>query len=286
MVSKAFWKFLTFVLLILLVLSFYYNSNHKGEYSQQEISILVEKFVGNYMLGPESSSLKVISAIDLGHVYNVVLDIGGKTTSTYVTKDGAYFFTSGINVAKTEASLEFSKVADIEVGDNPILGNKDANVTFIEVSDFECPFCVRFALTTMPDIKKNYVDTGKIKVSYLNFPLENLHKNSLNAAKASECAYRQGKFWEMHDMMFDKSPKLSLVDLRDYAEKIGLDMTMFDECMASSSVEDEVAKDMASASDAGVKGTPAFFINGRFISGAQKYEVFQQIIEEELAKAA
>ena len=286
MASKKFWQFLSLVLLLLLILSFYYSSRSKHEYSTQDIGSYVEKFVGSNLLGPESSSLKVVSVMDEGYVYNVVLEIGGKNTSTYVTKDGAYLFTSGIDIAKTEASAKFGKVVDIDAGDNPILGNKDAKVTFIEVSDFECPFCVRFALATMPDIKKNYVDTGKIKVSFLNFPLENIHVNSLNAAKASECAYKQGKFWEMHDMMFQKSPKLSLVDLRDYAEKIGLGMAKFDECMASSAVNDDIAKDIASALDAGVKGTPAFFINGRFVSGAQKYEVFQQIIEEELAKAA
>ncbi len=286
MASKAFWKFTALVLLVLLNVSLYYNFYAKREYTPQEIGSFAEKFVGNNLLGPESGSIKVISVADHGYVYNVMLEIDGKSASTYVTKDGAYFFTSGIDVDKTEAVSEFNTIADVKVGDDPVLGNKDAKVTFIEFSDFECPFCVKFSLTTMPDIKKNYVDTGKIKVTFLNFPLENIHENSLDAAKASECAYKQGKFWEMHDMMFEKSPKLSLVDLRNYAEDIGLDLPKFDECMASSAVLEDIAKDVASASDAGVSGTPAFFINGRFVSGAQPYEVFQQIIEQELAKAA
>lgn len=286
MASKTVWKFLALVLLVLLNVSLYYNFHQKREYSPQEIGSFVEKFVGNNLLGPESGSVRIVSVADLNYVYNVILEINGKSASTYVTKDGSYFFTSGIDVEKTEAVSEFNEIVDVNVGDDPVLGNENANVTFVEFSDFECPFCVKFSLTTMPDIKKNYVDTGKIKVMFLNFPLENIHKNSLNAAKASECAYRQGKFWEMHDIMFDKSPKLSLVDLRGYAEKIGLDVSKFDGCMSSSAVLDDIARDAASATEAGVKGTPAFFVNGRFISGAQKYEVFQQIIEQELAKAA
>lgn len=165
----------------------------------------------------------------------------------------------------------------------PVKGDENAPVTITEWSDFECPFCTRFYEQTYPQIIEEYVETGKVKFVYRHFPL-NFHPNAQKAAEATECALEQDKFWEMHDVLFEKGVSGGVASFKQYAQDLGLDTEEFNECLDSGRMADEVANDMREGQDAGVRGTPGFLVNDQLVSGAQPFENFKTIIEAELAK--
>jgi len=175
--------------------------------------------------------------------------------------------------------------------DDPVMGDKDAPVTIVEWSDFECPFCRRFFNDTLPTLKEKYIDTGKVKFVYRDFPLS-FHKDALPAALAANCAREQGNdetFFAYHDLIFNGENKLGqgTVDipeesLKAYALQLGLNTDRFNECLSSQKYADEVQKDFADGQSVGVRGTPAFLVNGQMVSGAQPFSAFEQIIEAEL----
>jgi len=168
------------------------------------------------------------------------------------------------------------------------MGPDNAPVTMIEYSSLGCPHCAAFHRDTLPKIKKEYIDTGKVKLVFKDFPLS-FHEQAMPAALAAECAGEQGNYWEMHDKLFGEqsrwvdNPKADDV-LKQFADELGLDTKQFNECYDSRKYEDEINADMQEGIAAGVQGTPAFFINGQFISGAQPFEVFKQIIDQMLAE--
>jgi len=173
--------------------------------------------------------------------------------------------------------------------DDPFIGDDNAPVTIIEFSDFQCPFCRRFYTQTLPQIKSTYIDTGKVKFVYRDFPLS-FHPGAQPAAEAGECADEQGKFWELHDKIFDEQGKqgtgtvqFSSTDLKQWAADIGLDTGKFNECLDTGKYRSEVQADFSAGGAAGVTGTPGFIINGKPLTGAQPFTVFQQIIEAELS---
>lgn len=164
-----------------------------------------------------------------------------------------------------------------------VLGSSTAKVTMIEFADFQCPFCARYAQETFPQINKEYIKTGKIRYLFYHFPLLG-HQYAQKAAEAAECAGVKGKFWEMHDKIFENQSKISLNDLKQYASDLGLKTTEFNACLDESKFKDKVESDLKLGESLGVSGTPAFFINGRLISGAYPFANFKQVIEEELAR--
>ena len=169
----------------------------------------------------------------------------------------------------------------VSVDDDPSKGSNDAPVTIIEFSDFECSFCARFYLQTLPQIEENYIQTGKVRFVYRDYPLR-FHKHAKMAAEASECAKEQDKYWEYHDILYENQNALDNESLKQYAKDLGLDITEFNECLDSGKMAQEVEKDFQDGVSYGIKGTPTFFINEIKVVGAQPYEVFQQIIEQEL----
>jgi len=172
------------------------------------------------------------------------------------------------------------KIYDIKVGDSPIRGSKDAKVTIVEWADFQCPFCVRVN-QTLDKVAKEYGD--KVRFSFKHLPLS-MHAKARAAHEASEAAHRQGKFWEMHDLIFASPKDLSPATYLRYAGEMGLDIDQYKSDISSTSVRKVVDDDLATARKLGVSGTPSFFINGRFLSGAQPYGSFARVIDEELAK--
>ncbi len=172
---------------------------------------------------------------------------------------------------------------DVSVDDDPSIGPADAPVTIIEFSDFQCPYCTRFRDETLDQLLDEYGD--QVHIVYRDFPLTQIHQYAVGAAIAAECANDQGMFWEMHDTLFANQSALDTESLRGYAEDLGLDMDTFDSCLEDQSVNDEVMADLADGQSYGVRGTPSFFINGRLLVGAQPFESFQAIIDEELAAA-
>lgn len=163
-------------------------------------------------------------------------------------------------------------------------GEEDAPVTLFEFSDYQCPFCGRWFTQTLPSIELNYIKTGKVKLVFKDFPLESIHPEAMPAALATRCAGDQGKFWEMHDLVFTNQATLSNSAYKDWAVQLGLDATEFNTCLDTRKHLSAVRSNLAEGQQAGVTGTPAFIINGQLISGAQPYPVFQQAIESALAK--
>lgn len=177
---------------------------------------------------------------------------------------------------------------DVSADDDAFLGDKKAKVVLIEFSDFQCPFCRRFWKEALPLLKKEFIDTGKIKFVYRDFPLS-FHPAAQPAAEASECAKEQGKYWELHDKIFEEQEKLGegtvqfgVSDIKKWAKEIGLNQNQFNECLDSGEYKSEVEKDAADGATAGVNGTPTVFVNGKKIVGAQPFSVFKAAIEAEL----
>jgi protein-disulfide isomerase len=172
---------------------------------------------------------------------------------------------------------------DVSADDDPAQGPEDASVTIIEFSDFQCPYCARFQSETLPQILTDYGD--RVRFVYRDFPLTGLHENALKAAEASECADEQGAYWKYHDLLFQNQSALDDASLKNYAASLGLDTATFNQCLDSDKYMSEVQKDEQDGITAGVQGTPAFFINGMPLSGAQPYAAFKAAIDAALAEA-
>ena len=170
----------------------------------------------------------------------------------------------------------------VEAGNAPFVGAKDAKVTIVEFSDFQCPFCAKGA-DIVKEIKKKY--GNKVKVAFKNFPLP-FHNHAEQAAVAGLCANEQSvdSFWKMHDEMFLGQDSLDPEGLKKTGKKIGLKMDQFEKCLSENKYLAQVKADMEDGRKAKVKSTPTFFINGQLINGAQPMEVFSEIIDEELAR--
>jgi protein-disulfide isomerase len=170
---------------------------------------------------------------------------------------------------------------DIQVGDAPFAGSKDAKVKIVEFSDFQCPFCSRAASTVM-EIKKKY--GNKIQLAFKQYPLP-MHSQARPAAEASLCVNEQGtdKFWKYHDLLFANSEHLDNDNLKKLAKSAGVKEDQFTKCLTDKKFSKAVQDDMDYGNKLGVRSTPTFFINGRLISGAQPYESFKEVIDEELS---
>jgi protein-disulfide isomerase len=173
-----------------------------------------------------------------------------------------------------------SKVYKVDIGDAPAKGPRTAKVKIVEWSDFQCPFCGR-AGPTLEQVQKEYGE--QVQIVFKHLPLS-MHKKAPGAHAAAEAASRQGKFWEFHDKLFANQRQLDDATYLKYAEELGLDIPKFKADSASPAVKARIAEDMAQASKLGVTGTPAFFVNGRFLSGAQPFPAFKTVIDEALAK--
>ncbi len=178
------------------------------------------------------------------------------------------------------------KVVEVSEDDDAFKGDANAPVTIIEFSDYECPFCARFYSQTLSMLEREYIDTGKVKFIYRDFPLSN-HANAQKAAEATEAAKELGgndAFWEMHNKIFENQRAITTEDLKKYAREIGLNGAQFDNILDTSKYRNEVLEDFQDGVEAGVQGTPTFFINGKMLAGAQPFEAFQQVIEQELGE--
>jgi protein-disulfide isomerase len=163
----------------------------------------------------------------------------------------------------------------------PSKGAKNPKIAIVEFSDFQCPFCSRVE-PTLKEIEKNYGD--RVEIVFKHLPLR-IHPKAPAAHAAAEAAHQQGKFWEMHDLIFANQREMSPEKYEEYAAQIGLDTDKFKKDVASASVKKRIDSDAAEAASLGITGTPAFLVNGRYLSGAQPYEAFKRLIDEELAKA-
>ena len=193
--------------------------------------------------------------------------------------------------AREEANKP-KKVEGVTTGGNAMIGNPDAKVTIVEFSDYECPFCKRHHANVWPELKKKYIDTGKVNYVFRDLPLPFHEPKATEEAVAAECAGKLGgdaKYYEYHDALFANTGSngkgIGDKTYADLAEEIGLDTAKFEECLKDDSIKEEVKKDMADGAKYGVSGTPGFFINGWFIKGAYPFSEFEKFIEQELKAA-
>ena len=179
------------------------------------------------------------------------------------------------------------------LGDAPALGRPDAPVTLVEFSDYQCPFCQRFFVATLPALKKDYIDTGKVRYVFRDYPLDQIHPQARKAAEAAHCAGEQGKYWEMHDVLFGNQQTLQPPKLSEHARALGLDGARFDQCLTSGTHAARVSQGLTDGLAAGVQGTPGFVVakttpgdavEGALVVGAQPVEVFRRLIDQLLGE--
>ena len=162
----------------------------------------------------------------------------------------------------------------------PTLGNINAPITVVEFSDFQCPYCVKFAEQIYPQFKREYLDTGKAKLIFRNYPIFQAHPQAMQAAQAALCVYEQGgnsSYFTYHEKLFANSESLTIENLNEWSQTQGYNITS---CLASQSSRIDILKDMDDGTKIGVKGTPSFVINGKFIEGVLPYQEFKKILDE------
>ncbi|MDO8563976.1 MAG: DsbA family protein [Nanoarchaeota archaeon] len=200
----------------------------------------------------------------------IVYFTGDKTPTNNVVPSG--------NAAVPAAGAK----VQVSLDDDAVKGDKNAKVTIVEFSDYQCPYCAKFWSDTLPQIQKEYIDTGKVKLVFRDFPLESIHPNALPAAMAAECVKEKGgdvAYYKYHDKLFENAQSLTDANLKSWAKSLGYDITS---CLDSKKYQDEVRKDTQAGSSYGVQGTPAFFVNGKLLSGAQPFSAFKAAIDAEL----
>ena len=182
----------------------------------------------------------------------------------------------------------------ISIDNDPIIGNPNAPITIIEFSDFQCPFCARFHVETLPSIMNEYINDGQVKLVFRDFPIQSIHPNALPASVAAECANEQKKFKEMHDVLFENQKEWSnqsidnaMITFNQYASKMGLEEEKFDSCLKNGKYIEEIQKDLDDGRTYGISGTPGFFVGNDQIGfvelkGAQPFENFKKVIDSQL----
>jgi protein-disulfide isomerase len=221
---------------------------------------------------------------------NLEVSLGQQTQNVafYVDREGRYFF-RGDAVDLTVDPLR-QVMSKISLEDQPERGPKDARVTIVEYSDFQCPFCGRVYGTLENDVLKDYGD--KVRFVFKNFPLTSIHPWAESGAVAAECAFQQGndKFWAMYNGLFSKQSEITKDNFKEKATGIakdaGLDVAKFEDCLDGRKTLDAVKADESEATALGINSTPTFFINGRRLSGAQSAQDFKKMIDQELGAGA
>ena len=280
------WQIISGVLLIALAVSLFI-----GDFGGKTTGNIIsgqeaEKSLIDYLNAQTGGGVSFLSSKDIGNLYEVTVSYQSQQFPVFITKDGEYFVQNIIPL--TGEVIEDNSITtpnptvniDMEtlIDDDAIKGKENAPVTMIEFT-----FCGRHFEQTYSQIIKEYVDTGKVKLVYRDFPLD-FHPNAQKAAEAAECAGEQNKYWEMHDKLFENQQALGINNLKQYAKEIGLNTDKFNNCLDSGEMTSEVSKDIQDGQAVGISGTPGFIINGQLVSGAQPFSAFKQIIEQELNK--
>jgi len=163
----------------------------------------------------------------------------------------------------------------------PAVGPENAPITLVEFSDFQCPYCQAY-VSRLNQVKQNYPD--KVRIVYRQYPIPSLHPNAIKAAEASLCAQEQGKFWELHDLMFEEQNRLTVSELKEKAVRVKMNKSKFDSCLDTGRFTERVQEDMKEAVKVGVTGTPTVFVNGVMVDGGASYEALAKAIDRELAR--
>ncbi len=229
-------------------------------------------------------SIGIGVGVAIAVVIIVFFMFGQGTGKSSIQTPGAQTQGQGLDTSGQTAQLHL--LAD---NTSPILGSKNASITMIEFGDYQCFYCNKFYHDTEPDILKNYINTGKVRMVFKDFTI--IGQDSVNAAHASHCAQEQGKFWEYHDALYnnwsgENTGWASSSNLLKFAKQVGLDTTVFDQCMSQSKYISTVQGSLSNAKDLGLTGTPDFFIilpdhSITKVVGAQPFEVFDNIFKSQ-----
>lgn len=248
-----------------------------------EVAPLLEREIGNKVVPPSELDVAAWYKANPQRVNGATIEQVREPIRNLLTQERsqearrAYLDSLRAKLA-ISVSLDPPRV-QVEAAGRPTRGPKTAPVEIIEFSDFQCPFCLS-AFPTLQKVLQTYGD--KVRFTYRHYPLGN-HPNARPAAEASACAAEQDKFWEYHDRLFTDQSKLNLGDLREHAVAVGLNVINFNNCLETKKFARQVDEDVDAGNKVGVNGTPAFFINGRILSGAQPFDAFKRVIDEELA---
>ena len=305
-VRKNPWIISTFVLAIVLVVVLFMQGAGVGgsvetsdKLSAQEAGAKLLSFINKQGNG----NAELISSEQEGALYKVNVKYQGQDIPAFVTLDGEYLVAQPIplsdeaqqrlladlpDTSDTENSTGNSippAIAELNISNNPMMGNKSAEVIFVEFTDYECPFCGRHYQQTYPQIIKNYVDTKKVLLVLKDFPLSQIHPEAQKSAEAAHCVREQKSddgYFKMHDKLFENQQSLSVENYKKWARELGVNGVKFDACLDSGKFASVVSADAQEGQIAGVSGTPAFFINGKIIEGACPYSTFSQVLDVEI----
>jgi protein-disulfide isomerase len=245
-------------------------------------SALVEREITAKIVPVSEADIASWYEANRGRVQGASLDQVRQPIRSYLTQDRMQTVRAQYLKASTPVRITLEpprqQFAAGSLTNSPSKGPANAPIEMIEFSDFQCPFCLR-ANPTVTQVLNTYGD--RIHFVYRHYPLPG-HPNARPAAEAAACAGEQGKFWPYHDRLFADQTKLTDADLKKTAADLGLDAAKFGACVDSHKYKSAIDADVAAGQDVGVDGTPAFFVNGRLLSGAQPFELFKKLIDEEL----
>lgn len=286
------WILSTIVLGVLFIALIFIKSSSlgsSGAVSEQEASQKALAFLNSRV---QSGEVTLDSITREKGLYKLTVNYQGQRVPVYLTLDGTSLvadlipltsnLTNRTNTIQTSPPSISVVIDQTKIAKAPMKGNVNAQVTIVEFSDFQCPFCEKFYTQTLSQIDDAYIKTGKAKLVYMNFPLS-IHNEAEKAAEAGLCAQAQGKFWEMHDKMFENQESLSVVNEKKWARDLGMNGAQFDLCLDSGKYAADIKASFDYGSQLGVTGTPSFFINGVRIEGAYPFETFKQAIDAQIA---
>ncbi|MDO8508680.1 MAG: DsbA family protein [Nanoarchaeota archaeon] len=280
------WIVSTLVLgiVIVLLIGFVGFSNGSGIVSEKTAADNLVSFIKSQ--NSEDLSLSISSVQQEGQLYKVTLNYQGEEVPIYVSLDGKFLVSDVIPLDKGLSLDPNSNInKEVDAGDSPVKGKAEASVTIIEFSDYQCPFCQKFYETSLPEIEEEYIKTGKVKLVYKDFPLNSIHPEAQKAAESAHCVREQKGdegYFKMHDKLFENQQSLSVENYKKWARSLGVVGAKFDKCIDEGVYSTLVKEDLEYGESLGVSGTPAFFINGKMISGAQPFDVFKQAIDSVL----
>jgi protein-disulfide isomerase len=251
----------------------------KAKSENLTVDELIKRDISSQVKDPTEDQMKVFyEGLETAQPYDAVREKILEKIRDVRTQKARAAYIKALHAETTVAVLLAPPHVDVDTQNALSLGPEKAAVTLVEFADYECPYCQKVA----PDVKKLKADFGdKLTLTYKDFPLP-MHSRAEKAAEASRCASKQGKFWEFHDEIF-RSKELDVDQLKAQARALKLDPTQFDKCLDSGEEAAVVESDRKEGARLGINGTPAFFINGHFLSGAVDYAGLREIVEQQLA---
>lgn len=251
----------------------------KAKSENLTVDQLIDRDIKSQVKDPTEDQMKVYyEGLETDQTYEAVRDKILEKIRQLRTEKARTAYIKALRAQTSVHVMLESPEANVDVADAPKLGPGSAQVTLVEFADYECPYCQRVA----PDVKKLRQDFGdKIAFTYKDFPLP-MHSRAEKAAEAARCASKQSKYWEFHDELFH-SKELDVDQLKAQARALKLDPLQFDKCLDSGEEATAVERDRKEGERLGISGTPSFFINGHYLSGALDYAALRKVVEQQLA---